>query len=73
MCIKYIQAGREARKVKGDRILTNGAMIPAVLPIVNCMPVAVVRLPYRGWLRGSQLRGIPTQVYRPSETRKQPK
>lgn len=28
-------------------------IMPEALPIVSCMPVAVVRLPYRGELFGS--------------------
>jgi hypothetical protein len=31
----------------------NGAMMPEQLPIVNCMPVAVVLFPYLGELLGS--------------------
>jgi hypothetical protein len=31
----------------------NGAIMPEALPIVSCIPVAVVLLPYRGELFGS--------------------
>src|SRR5699024_6576471 len=58
------------RTVRGP---TNGAGIPAELPIVSCRPVATVRLPYRGLLLGSHASGRPTTTYRPIATRKQPK
>src|SRR5690606_27564780 len=55
------------------RPLTNGAGIPAELPMVSCSSEATVRLPYRGLLLGSQASGIPTTTYRPMAARKQPK
>jgi hypothetical protein len=37
-------------------------MIPLQFPIVNCKPVAVVLLPYRGQFVGSQASGNPTHT-----------
>lgn len=42
-------------------------------PIVSWSPFAVVRLPYRGVLAGSQLYGSPTITYRPIAQRKHAK
>jgi hypothetical protein len=51
---------------------TKGAIMPAQFPIVNCKPLAVVLLPYRGLFVGTHANGMPTATYRPSATRKQP-
>lgn len=52
--------------------LTKADMIPAQFPMLNCNPVALVRLPYRGRLVGSHASGNPTHTYKPIATRKHP-
>ena len=47
----------------------KGVMIPDAFPIVNCIPLAVVRLPYRGLLLGSHASGRPTTTYSPVATK----
>ena len=47
----------------------KGVMIPDAFPIVSCIPLAVVRLPYRGLLLGSHASGRPTTTYSPVATK----
>ena len=52
--------------------LRNGAMMPALLPMVSWSPDAVVLLPYLGLLDRNHASGMPTVTYKPIATKKQP-
>ena len=47
-------------------------MIPALFPIIACIAIVVVLLPYLGILLGSHANGTPMTTNMPAATRKHP-